>query len=80
MKHNNTCTMAFGRTSKHSDCPRCEELKNGAAPVKWAKSRNSAQVVDNSLKAYCFSVSCFYQTCTKENNPSCACGKRSYND
>lgn len=36
-KHNDTCTMAFGRASRHHDCPRCEELKAGAAPVKWAE-------------------------------------------
>jgi hypothetical protein len=78
MKHNNTCTMAFGRTSKHSDCPRCEELKNGAAPVKWNVA--TKQSSGSNLNAYCFSVSCFHHYCTKENNPSCACGKKSYND
>ena len=31
-KHNDTCTMSFGRPSSHGDCPRCQELKNGAAP------------------------------------------------
>jgi len=39
----------FTETTKHSHganfgkhvegCPRCHELKNGAAPVKWAMSR-----------------------------------------
>ena len=37
-KHNNTCSMAFGRPSKHSDCPRCEELKAGSKPRNgWQK-------------------------------------------
>ena len=29
--------MVFGR--KVDGCPRCEELKNGAAPVKWNWNR-----------------------------------------
>lgn len=38
--HNSTCKMAFGRPSKHSECPRCEELKTGAAPRQgWGASR-----------------------------------------
>ena len=32
MKHNSSCSMAFGKPSKHANCPRCEELKNGAKP------------------------------------------------
>lgn len=32
VKHNDACTMAFGRFSKRNDCPRCNELKSGAAP------------------------------------------------
>jgi len=37
-KHNATCTMAFGRHSKHDNCPRCQELKNGSAPRSgWQK-------------------------------------------
>jgi hypothetical protein len=80
-KHNRTCTMSFGRTSKHLDCPRCEELKNGAKPVKWnipAKQTQSSQ--SSSLSVYCFSVSMIYSRCTKETNPNCACNKMSYTD
>ena len=77
-KHNNTCTMAFGRKSKHDDCSRCNELKAGAEPVKWnvpAKRSDS-----NSLAVYCFSVSMLYGKCTAQSNPTCACGKMSYTD
>jgi hypothetical protein len=48
-KHNHQ--LVFGR--KEADCPRCEELKNGASPVKWASSmrkeqeRNLAQAIRN---------------------------------
>jgi len=39
-RHNGTCTMAFGRPSAHNGCPRCEELKTGAAPRKgWGSRR-----------------------------------------
>ncbi len=78
-KHNSTCTMSFGRTSKHLDCPRCEELKSGAKPVKWNIPTKRDQV-SSSLNAYCFSVSMIYSRCTVETNPSCACNKMSYTD
>lgn len=78
-KHNGTCTMAFGKPSKHDDCPRCNELKQGAEPRKWANSNNS-QYAGNRLDAYCFSVPIYHARCTKETNPSCACGKMSYTD
>jgi hypothetical protein len=34
-KHNHT--PRFGQ--KFEGCPRCDELKAGAEPVRWAKSR-----------------------------------------
>lgn len=38
--HNSKCTMAFGRPSKHADCPRCEELKAGAEPRSgWSDAK-----------------------------------------
>lgn len=77
-RHNETCKMAFGRPSKHDDCPRCQELKQGATPRRWNNTQK--QVVSNSLSQYCFSVAIYHDRCTKENNPSCACGKKSYND
>lgn len=80
MKHNNTCTMAFDRKSAHSNCPRCEELKLGAKPVKWNIPAKASQSNSSSLNVYCFSVSCVYSRCTKETNPSCACNKMSYTD
>lgn len=33
-KHNDKCVMAFGKYSPIGDCPRCDELRNGAAPRK----------------------------------------------
>ena len=79
-KHNETCTMAFGRKSAHSNCPRCEELKNGAKPVKWNIPAKQDKYRSSSLNAYCFSVSMIHMKCTVETNPSCACGKMSYTD
>ena len=78
-KHNESCTMAFGNPSKHSDCPRCEELKNGATARKgWQDTKRDA--ITRNLSTYCFSVAIHHSRCTKETNPSCACGKMSYTD
>jgi hypothetical protein len=78
-KHNETCKMAFGNPSQHDNCPRCNELKAGAAPRKgWADM--ARQAVNNRLSAYCFGVAIQHSHCTKETNPSCACGKMSYTD
>ena len=42
--HNTSCKMAFGRPSKHSDCPRCEELKNGAETRRgWGASKREME-------------------------------------
>jgi hypothetical protein len=30
--HGENCSMAFGRKSPIGDCPRCDELRNGATP------------------------------------------------
>jgi hypothetical protein len=36
LKHSNQCKMAFGRKDK--ECPRCQELLNGAQPRSgWQK-------------------------------------------
>jgi hypothetical protein len=78
-KHNDTCTMAFGRPSAHDNCPRCNELKQGAKPRKgWGDK--SDRGVGDSLKGYCFTVNIRFPRCTKETNPQCACGKMSYTD
>jgi hypothetical protein len=36
-KHKEDCKMVFGRKDK--TCPRCQELLNGAQPVRWSMSR-----------------------------------------
>lgn len=33
MRHKPDCKMVFGR--KDPNCPRCQELLNGAAPIQW---------------------------------------------
>jgi hypothetical protein len=38
-KHTAACKMSFGKARPETGCPRCIELANGAAPVKWARSR-----------------------------------------
>lgn len=78
-KHNNNCEMSFGRPSQHDNCPRCNELKQGAKPrAGWQQQKR--QAINSSLSAYCFSVAIHHSRCTKETNPSCACGKMSYTD
>jgi hypothetical protein len=79
-KHNDSCTMAFGKPSQHDDCPRCNELKEGAEPRKGWHNSNSKQSVAKQLSHYCFSVPIYHARCTAETNPSCACGKMSYTD
>lgn len=39
MATKHTHTVVFGR--KVDGCPRCEELKNGAAPIQWASARKA---------------------------------------
>jgi hypothetical protein len=29
----------FGRLAPVGDCPRCDELRNGSAPVQWSGTR-----------------------------------------
>jgi hypothetical protein len=71
--------MAFGEPSKHTDCPRCEELKNGATPIQWnIKPKTFNKNI--GLKSYCFSVSQIHSICDSNTNPKCACGKMSYCD
>lgn len=43
-KHKSDCKMAFGR--KDETCPRCVELLNGAAPIKWAVSNDVQRTQD----------------------------------
>lgn len=78
MKHNSSCSMAFGKPSKHANCPRCEELKNGAKPIQWNNTKTFNRT--DSLKSYCFSVSIIYSVCDSTINPKCACGKNSYSN
>jgi hypothetical protein len=43
-KHENGCTMAFGRLSPAGCCPRCDELRNGAeARVGWNDAKIKAE-------------------------------------
>lgn len=81
MKHNSSCTMAFGRLTKTvGACPRCDELRNGAAPIKWNVAPNNNNSTESLRATYCFSVDIYHSRCTIETNPKCACGKMSYTD
>ena len=40
-----THPVVFGR--RVADCPRCQELTNGAAPIQWSGSRSA--VIDAAL-------------------------------
>jgi len=40
MTTKHTHTVVFGR--KVAGCPRCDELKNGAAPVQWRGASKQA--------------------------------------
>ena len=35
-----THPVVFGRRA--ADCPRCQELANGAAPIQWSGSRRAS--------------------------------------
>lgn len=45
MKHNERCRMAFGRPTREiGACPRCDELRSGAAPRKsWGYAKKEAE-------------------------------------
>jgi hypothetical protein len=78
-KHNDTCTMAFGNKSIHSNCPRCEELKTGAVARNWGNINNRSTIVDLRDR-YCFKLAPWQSTCNMQTNPSCNCGKSAYTD
>jgi hypothetical protein len=43
-KHNDLCSMAFGRLSPFGCCPRCDELHNGAqARAGWNDAKIKAE-------------------------------------
>ena len=67
--HNHTCKMAFGRPSKHSNCPRCEELKQGSAPRKgWI----TATSIRKDLYSKSISQQIREHSCLKSNcGPVC---------
>jgi hypothetical protein len=46
-KHNHGAK--FGR--KVDGCPRCEELKAGAEPVRWNLSRRQQAAIDDARRA-----------------------------
>lgn len=41
MATKHTHAVVFGR--RVADCPRCQELANGAAPIKWASQIRAEQ-------------------------------------
>lgn len=46
-RHNDSCVMAFGRPSPAGQCPRCDELRNGAKPrAGW----NAQKAADESRR------------------------------
>lgn len=53
-RHNDKCSMAFGKPSKHTDCPRCEDLKAGAAPRKGWGVQRIQNLNKNYESVYCF--------------------------
>lgn len=51
-KHNANCNRAFGR--RDAECPRCQELANGAAPRKgWGQSRFQTPSRPHTCSAKC---------------------------
>lgn len=61
-KHSNNCRMAFGR--KDPNCPRCQELLNGAKPLTWNNQSQDSRRVEaikahDCKKAGCGSVCTF---------------------
>ena len=41
----------FGRLAPSGQCPRCDELRGGAEPVKWAPSRKQRAAKEDSERA-----------------------------
>ena len=53
--HNEHCRMSFGRpTKEEGKCPRCDELRSGAAPRKgWGHAKKQAEMrFTQSLKRH----------------------------
>ena len=51
-KHNADCNRAFGR--RDANCPRCQELANGAAPRRgWGQSRFNARKIAHVCSTNC---------------------------
>ena len=66
--HNNSCRMAFGRPSKHSTCPRCEDLKQGAEPRKgWNAHKIEAELRRRAAIKFHYSSG----ECQKKCGPVC---------
>lgn len=65
-KHNSTCKMAFGRPSKHTECPRCEELKAGSKPrAGWGNNRSiQAKIAQYDRIKHICSERCSQPICT----------------
>ena len=43
-RHSPSCTMSFGRPDCSGSCPRCNELRAGAAPRKgWGAAKRSRE-------------------------------------
>lgn len=59
-RHAETCTLRFGKPSAHDDCPRCNELKAGAAPRRsWgSKARDVEAAQLRAIRAHVHGPSC----------------------
>ena len=47
---NDGCGPSFGRLAAQGDCPRCDELRAGAAPRQWAKT--SSQLLCEAIQLH----------------------------
>lgn len=68
--HSSACKMAFGRPTKEiGACPRCDELRAGAAPRKgWGASKRDN---DRRRSAEIYSHNCTESKC----GPVCTFGE-----
>lgn len=62
-KHSDNCKMAWGR--KDPQCPRCQDLLNGARPIVWNSSKKDRDLAfSRSLKSHNCTVSNCGPICT----------------
>lgn len=71
IKHNHKCKLAFGKPTKTiGDCPRCDELREGAEPRKgWSTNKQNNGTWEDMKKSYCFKCAPWVLHCPHGKTP-----------